>query len=720
MYDLEYIFNKIKDIGQLIQIIRIDRQNIIYGKKIWNLLFLLISDINYNKDLLLEASNYILNEDNINIIVNRINLAPLLNNSVYPDYFLNNIVKIFNNSNYNNINLSLLMHIAFDVGQLEYLSNKYQMYMVNDCISKLVFDITIYKNIFNIISTIGDKFKAYYKIDLLNQHHLFTEFVIQEINNLIKLYGNEFIIQLNKYKINKEKIKWFFETIMNDDIKNGDLFNINESNTFSERVYKVIYGNLRNDYINNSENPSCKYILNISYSILYGMYDFLTSKSDNINFEKIIELIFYMGCFKNSLINVGQTVLSYLFTTLINFDVNSKNELLTITTYLIDNDNIPNLYIAQKLEQIFNKLNSTIFSHTINNFNINEENIKYLPIEVTKLYCIIKPKEITNINILTEKLTNITTIFATNNDLIINNYYTELYNKITKINNIEITSILTPQNDLELLGISINNTENNNQLSQEPTTQEPTTQEPTTQEPTTQEPIAQSKLHPQQLDNNFNYKYLKYKIKYFKLANLLSINNQNGGSSKKIIIHISGCSGAGKTTLGNKLKKTYGNKIVVMDIDILRHKFIQKEYGKQPIKKFNKEKYQAYIDNYILQQHRPLVFVGLNIMPWWHKNLYYNMHPNYKFYIKLDNDTIFTQRCSRFINDVFIEHKKELINNLIKDDNKLTDIYKFGLKNECNYKTIIKMNDIWNKDYKEQGYKFLSQEEIFNEILKII
>ena len=48
---------------------------------------------------------------------------------------------------------------------------------------------------------------------------------------------------------------------------------------------------------------------------------------------------------------------------------------------------------------------------------------------------------------------------------------------------------------------------------------------------------------------------------------------------ENLIIHISGASGFGKTTLGNKLKENFKSKIVVKDLDILRDEFIKEFYG---------------------------------------------------------------------------------------------------------------------------------------------
>ena len=81
-----------------------------------------------------------------------------------------------------------------------------------------------------------------------------------------------------------------------------------------------------------------------------------------------------------------------------------------------------------------------------------------------------------------------------------------------------------------------------------------------------------------------------------------------------IIIHISGVSGAGKKTLGNKLTEQFKNKIVVKDIDDLRRDFIKKYYGNKKFDIIDKVEYQKYIDNFVKKHaSKPLIFVGLII-----------------------------------------------------------------------------------------------------------
>lgn len=244
----------------------------------------------------------------------------------------------------------------------------------------------------------------------------------------------------------------------------------------------------------------------------------------------------------------------------------------------------------------------------------------------------------------------------------------------------------------------------------------------------------------------YYYKYLKYKRKYLELVKKINsldnsynssimdnenfyynneINNLIGGN-QNIIIHISGPSGSGKTTLGNKLKNRFGDKIVAMDLDDLRYNFVKKEYGGFSKFKFNKNdnfdknKYQKWIDFYINKQTKPIVFVGLNHMPWWHKDFYYNMHSNYNFYIKLDLDTIFKQKCNRFIDQIFIKNKIQMFNDIKKNEEKTMKYVSDEYKRDCSYNLVKKLNKIWNRDYKKQRYIFLSRDKIYEKVCKIL
>jgi adenylate kinase family enzyme len=193
-----------------------------------------------------------------------------------------------------------------------------------------------------------------------------------------------------------------------------------------------------------------------------------------------------------------------------------------------------------------------------------------------------------------------------------------------------------------------------------------------------------------------------------------------------MIIHISGPSGSGKTFLGNKLKENFGSKIVVKDLDDLRYEFVKNKYGsyKNIWKKkdfvWDKDAYQNWIYEYIKKQKKPIIFVGLNHMPWWNKDLYYDLQSNINFYIKLTTEKIFEQRCKRFLSDVFEDNLKKTVKEIIKNETKTIENLQEALKHECSYKEIKDLTDKWNKDYKKQNYKFLSSDKIFNEISKIL
>jgi len=185
-----------------------------------------------------------------------------------------------------------------------------------------------------------------------------------------------------------------------------------------------------------------------------------------------------------------------------------------------------------------------------------------------------------------------------------------------------------------------------------------------------------------------------------------------------MIIHISGASGSGKTTLGNKLKEQFKNKIVVKDIDELRSDFIKKYYGDKKFDIIDKIEYQNYIDNFVKTHlSKPLIFVGLNSMPWWHKNHYYNIHSTYNYFIDLDDETIIKQKCKRLLLDLT---RDEDMNYLVKNNKKYIKNVSNAIADECNLNKTIKFNNVWRKYYKNQGYKFMTRENIFRDVSKIL
>jgi adenylate kinase family enzyme len=226
-------------------------------------------------------------------------------------------------------------------------------------------------------------------------------------------------------------------------------------------------------------------------------------------------------------------------------------------------------------------------------------------------------------------------------------------------------------------------------------------------------------------------KYSDYKQKY------LEIKGQYGGGidknlvgknlvdknlvGKNLVIHISGPSGSGKTTMGKKLEKRFGNNILIKDIDDLRAEFIKEYYGKKEWSVIDKDAYQKFIDAFVKKQKKPIIFVGLNNMPWWHKDVYYNMHSNHNFYIDIDSKIVLKQKCARYLKDFGNITKDEMaMNDLENNNSRFVNMVKRGFDNECNEKKTLKMNNKWNRDYKKQGYNILPRNELYKEVSKII
>lgn len=77
----------------------------------------------------------------------------------------------------------------------------------------------------------------------------------------------------------------------------------------------------------------------------------------------------------------------------------------------------------------------------------------------------------------------------------------------------------------------------------------------------------------------------------------------------------------------------------IKDIDDLRRDFIKKYYGN---KKFDKVEYQKYIDKFVkTHSTKPLIFVELINMSWWHIN-YHN------YFIELDDETIIKKNVKNY------------------------------------------------------------------------
>ena len=237
---------------------------------------------------------------------------------------------------------------------------------------------------------------------------------------------------------------------------------------------------------------------------------------------------------------------------------------------------------------------------------------------------------------------------------------------------------------------------------------------------------------------DYNSKYIKYKTKYLQLNN----NELVGGSNKNLIIHIAGSSGVGKTTLGLKLKKKYGDKIVVKDLDDLRDDFKKyhedKNTNVEVFKKNFKKNYQSFLDNYVHKQNKILIITGINTYindeQFKYRDILFkikyklNTHANYKFCIDLPTDVILKQRWYREY-DMYVKftcedlkESKDRLYEVYKNQDDTFDINKVVPDLEWIFdRKLHEMHiDNWNMFYKKEGYEFLSREDIFKNIVKLI
>jgi threonine aldolase len=58
--------------------------------------------------------------------------------------------------------------------------------------------------------------------------------------------------------------------------------------------------------------------------------------------------------------------------------------------------------------------------------------------------------------------------------------------------------------------------------------------------------------------------------------------------------------------------------------------------------------------------------------------------------------------------------------DLVKNNQLFVKMFSQAIKRECSAKETIKMNNKWKKDYEKQGYKLMSRENIFKNVVKIL
>jgi deoxyadenosine/deoxycytidine kinase len=182
-----------------------------------------------------------------------------------------------------------------------------------------------------------------------------------------------------------------------------------------------------------------------------------------------------------------------------------------------------------------------------------------------------------------------------------------------------------------------------------------------------------------------------------------------------MIIHISGASGSGKTTIGIKLQKRFKNKVVVKDLDDLRDEFIKETYDTS--KRF------TYITEYISTINKPLIFVGLNQNNWGKdKKLYFKLQSEFNFYIDLDDETILKQKCTRTIlhNIPDLLKQANVIDDLCNDNDRFVRNVTNMIKHECGEKMNKRLNASWRNYYKKQGYDILPANVIYTRVCKLI
>jgi hypothetical protein len=84
---------------------------------------------------------------------------------------------------------------------------------------------------------------------------------------------------------------------------------------------------------------------------------------------------------------------------------------------------------------------------------------------------------------------------------------------------------------------------------------------------------------------------------------------------------------------------------------------------------------------------------------------------------------IVKQKCIRFLTDELpdmVTKNESIIRDITEDNPKFVRLIKENIERECGTEETLKLNRMWKKDYKKQGYTFMSREDIYKSIVTIL
>jgi ABC-type oligopeptide transport system ATPase subunit len=193
------------------------------------------------------------------------------------------------------------------------------------------------------------------------------------------------------------------------------------------------------------------------------------------------------------------------------------------------------------------------------------------------------------------------------------------------------------------------------------------------------------------------------------------------------VIVLNGDSGSGKSTLGLRLNKVSGVVVVETDDidDAIALKLLKGKTDKD-IPKFKKERASQYkkvitnlIDKYSTSK-KTLILVGISHCG---ESVYKNL--DNKYCIDIAPEVNFQQLNTRTLHDL-CSNKQAILNTLSNTNNMeivsriLSNKYKIRTEFPLNYNVYIKHYEKKRKERKKLGYKYMSAEDIYVDIVKNI